>query len=65
MPNYIAPAVLFGTANGLSFEVDTWFIGVVLYTSSSAGRPSKPKTSKKCISKFPSILTSNLTSTSA
>ncbi|XP_006456153.1 hypothetical protein AGABI2DRAFT_188194 [Agaricus bisporus var. bisporus H97] len=31
-PNYIAPEVLFDTANGHSFEVDTWSIGVILYT---------------------------------
>jgi cell cycle serine/threonine-protein kinase CDC5/MSD2 len=29
-PNYIAPEVLFDTANGHSFEVDTWSIGVIL-----------------------------------
>ncbi|EJD40166.1 Pkinase-domain-containing protein [Auricularia subglabra TFB-10046 SS5] len=31
-PNYIAPEVLFDTANGHSFEVDTWSNGVILYT---------------------------------
>ncbi|KAI9433703.1 kinase-like domain-containing protein [Lactarius indigo] len=31
-PNYIAPGVLFDTANGHSFEVDIWSIGVILYT---------------------------------
>ncbi|KAL7416413.1 kinase-like domain-containing protein [Mrakia frigida] len=31
-PNYIAPEVLFDTANGHSFEVDVWSIGVILYT---------------------------------
>jgi cell cycle serine/threonine-protein kinase CDC5/MSD2 len=31
-PNYIAPEVLFDTANGHSFEVDIGFIGVILYT---------------------------------
>ena len=31
-PNYIAPEVLFDTANGHSFEVDTWSIGVIMYT---------------------------------
>ncbi len=30
-PNYIAPEVLFDTANGHSFEVDVWSIGVILY----------------------------------
>lgn len=37
-PNYIAPEVLFDTANGHSFEVDTWSIGVILYTL-LIGRP--------------------------
>ena len=37
-PNYIAPEVLFDTANGHSFEVDTWSIGVILYTF-IVGRP--------------------------
>ncbi|KAH8830063.1 hypothetical protein DL96DRAFT_1525428 [Flagelloscypha sp. PMI_526] len=31
-PNYIAPEVLFDSANGHSFEVDTWSVGVILYT---------------------------------
>ncbi|KAH7098852.1 Pkinase-domain-containing protein [Auriculariales sp. MPI-PUGE-AT-0066] len=31
-PNYIAPEVLFDSANGHSFEVDTWSTGVILYT---------------------------------
>jgi serine/threonine protein kinase len=38
MPNYIAPEVLFDTANGHSFEVDTWSISVILYTF-VVGRP--------------------------
>jgi serine/threonine protein kinase len=62
MPNYIAPEVLFDIANGHSFEVDTWSSST---HSSSDGCPSKSKTSKKCISKFPSILISHLTSTHA
>ncbi|KAF9449780.1 Pkinase-domain-containing protein [Macrolepiota fuliginosa MF-IS2] len=37
-PNYIAPEVLFDTVNGHSFEVDTWSIGVILYTL-IIGRP--------------------------
>ncbi|KAJ8518327.1 hypothetical protein ONZ45_g4587 [Pleurotus djamor] len=37
-PNYIAPEVLFDTANGHSFEVDTWSVGVMLYTL-LIGRP--------------------------
>jgi serine/threonine protein kinase len=45
-PNYIAPEVLFDTANGHSFEVDTWSIGVILYTF------VRPRTSKKFISGF-------------
>src|SRR5690349_5893041 len=30
-PNYIAPEVLFDTANGHSFEVDVWSVGVILW----------------------------------
>ena len=37
-PIYIAPEVLFDTTNGHSFEVDTWSIGVILYTF-DVGRP--------------------------
>ncbi|KAG6853353.1 hypothetical protein C0991_005027 [Blastosporella zonata] len=37
-PNYIAPEVLFDTINGHSFEVDTWSVGVILYTL-VVGRP--------------------------
>lgn len=37
-PNYIAPEVLFDTANGHSYEVDTWSTGVILYTL-LIGRP--------------------------
>jgi cell cycle serine/threonine-protein kinase CDC5/MSD2 len=37
-PNYIAPEVLFDQANGHSFEVDIWSIGVILYTL-IVGRP--------------------------
>ncbi|KAI9203522.1 uncharacterized protein BJ171DRAFT_460358 [Polychytrium aggregatum] len=37
-PNYIAPEVLFDTQNGHSFEVDTWSLGVVMYTL-LIGRP--------------------------
>ncbi|KAI0027458.1 kinase-like domain-containing protein, partial [Vararia minispora EC-137] len=37
-PNYIAPEVLFDQANGHSFEVDIWSIGVILYTL-VVGRP--------------------------
>lgn len=32
MPNYIAPEVLFDTANGRGVEVDIWSIGVILCT---------------------------------
>jgi polo-like kinase 1 len=32
MPNYVAPEALSDKANGYSFEVDTWSIGVILYT---------------------------------
>ncbi|KAF8524388.1 kinase-like domain-containing protein [Hysterangium stoloniferum] len=37
-PNYIAPEVLFDKTNGHSFEVDTWSMGVILYTL-VIGRP--------------------------
>ncbi|KAH6908399.1 hypothetical protein BKA70DRAFT_1400501 [Coprinopsis sp. MPI-PUGE-AT-0042] len=37
-PNYIAPEVLFDTANGHSFEVDIWTIGAILYAL-VVGRP--------------------------
>jgi cell cycle serine/threonine-protein kinase CDC5/MSD2 len=51
-PNYIAPEVLFDTANGHSFEVDTWSIGVILYTL-LVGRPpfqtKDVKTIYKCV----------------
>ncbi|MBW0485454.1 hypothetical protein O181_025169 [Austropuccinia psidii MF-1] len=30
-PNYIAPEILFDQANGHSFEVDIWSVGVILY----------------------------------
>jgi polo-like kinase 1 len=29
-PNYIAPEILFDQANGHSFEVDIWAVGVIL-----------------------------------
>lgn len=31
-PNYIAPEILDGGSHGHSFEVDTWSLGVILYT---------------------------------
>ena len=37
-PNHIAPEVLFDTVNRHSFEVDSWSIGVILYTL-VVGRP--------------------------
>jgi cell cycle serine/threonine-protein kinase CDC5/MSD2 len=37
-PNYIVPEVLFDTTNRHIFEVDTWSIGVLLYTF-VIGRP--------------------------
>jgi serine/threonine protein kinase len=37
-PNYIAPEILEQPAAGHSFEVDTWSIGVILYTL-LVGRP--------------------------
>ena len=50
--NYIAQEVLFDTANGHSFEVDTWSIGVILYTFVVGRPPSSLRTSKKFISEF-------------
>jgi serine/threonine protein kinase len=37
-PNYIAPEVLFGSAEGHSYEVDLWSIGVIFYAM-LVGRP--------------------------
>lgn len=50
-PNYIAPEVLFDTANGHSFEVDTWSIGVILYTL-LVGRPPFQTKEVKAIYKY-------------
>jgi serine/threonine protein kinase len=37
-PHQVNHEVLFNTANGHNFEVDTWSIGVILYTF-VVGRP--------------------------
>ena len=50
-PNYIAPEVLFDTANGHSFEVDIWSIGVILYTF-IIGRPPFQTKDVKAIYKY-------------
>jgi polo-like kinase 1 len=66
MPNYIAPEVLFDTANGHSFEIDTLTPGQSVSPStlsSSIDHLSELKTSKKCISKsVRTKLIGNLTS---
>ncbi|KAH9991935.1 kinase-like domain-containing protein [Russula vinacea] len=55
-PNYIAPEVLFDTANGHSFEVDTWSIGVILYTFIVGRPPFQTKDVKELVQQ---ILTPN------
>lgn len=50
-PNYIAPEVLFDQDNGHSFEVDTWSIGVILYTL-VVGKPPFQTKDVKAIYKF-------------
>ena len=61
-PNYIAPEVWFDTANGYSFEVDTWSINVMLYTPRVGRTPFQTKDVKtiyKCVSEYIYILILN------
>ena len=58
-PNYIALEVLFDTANGHSFEVDTWSIGVILYTLVVGHLPFQTKDVKAI---YLSLIKSNLMS---
>ncbi|KAF9261697.1 Pkinase-domain-containing protein [Marasmius fiardii PR-910] len=51
-PNYIAPEVLFDTANGHSFEVDTWSIGVIIYTLVIGRPPFQTKEVKQIYSRI-------------
>ncbi|KAF8268080.1 kinase-like domain-containing protein [Lactarius quietus] len=46
-PNYIVPEVLFDTANGHSFEFDTWSIGVILYAFVVGRSPFQTKDVKE------------------
>lgn len=45
-PNYIAPEILFNYADGHSFEVDIWSVGVILYTM-IVGKPPFQKSDIK------------------
>jgi serine/threonine protein kinase len=46
-PNCIVPEVLFDTANGHSFEVGTWSIGVIFYTFTVGWPPFQTKDVKE------------------
>lgn len=46
-PNYIAPEVLYGAANGHSYEVDVWSIGVILYAMTVGHPPFQSKDVKQ------------------
>lgn len=53
-PNYIAPEVLFGSAEGHSYEVDLWSIGVIFYAMLVGKPPFQSKDVKAIYAKIKS-----------
>ncbi|ORY85688.1 kinase-like domain-containing protein [Protomyces lactucae-debilis] len=51
-PNYIAPEVLFGSAEGHSYEVDLWSIGVIFYAMLVGKPPFQSKEVKAIYAKI-------------
>ena len=51
-PNYIAPEVLFGSAEGHSYEVDLWSIGVIFYAMLIGKPPFQSKDVKAIYAKI-------------